>query len=88
MLNHLDHLHCNNKLRLNTKELDTFKHGLDHRERGQAIHVALENLYAAIPHKAALASLISSRDEELDTKLDAAVAIAKKIKSQMGKAGL
>ena len=64
------------KRRLNTEELDAFKHGLDHRERGQAIHVALENLYAEIPHKAALVSLISSREEELDTKLDAAVAIA------------
>jgi ATP-dependent helicase/DNAse subunit B len=38
--------------------------------------MALENLYATIPHKAALVSLISNREEELDTKLDAAVGIA------------
>lgn len=64
------------KRRLNTETLEPFKNGLGHRERGQAIHLALESLYAHIPDKAALLELLAAPQSLLDHKLDEAVLVA------------
>lgn len=64
------------KRRLNTETLEPFKNGLDHRERGQAIHLALESLYTHIPDKAALIALLEPPRSLLDYRLDEAVSVA------------
>ncbi len=64
------------KRRLNTETLEPFKNGLGHRERGQAIHLALESLYAHIPDKAALLALLDAPQSLLDQQLDEAVLVA------------
>ena len=64
------------KRRLNAETLEPFKNGLGHRERGQAIHLALESLYAHIPDKAVLLALLEGPQPLLEQKLDEAVLVA------------
>lgn len=60
------------KARLQAHALEPIREGLDARERGNAVHWALEKFYAEIPDSAVLESLSESTGGQLAQRIDAA----------------